>query len=239
MHEFKRLEQSLDAMGIACTKAQLSLFERYHAMLLDWNTRMDLTAVLTTAEMIDRHYVDSASPLAYGMIPPNAQIIDVGTGAGFPGIPLAILRGDVQVTLLDALQKRCAFLQAVVTELSLPCTVLHKRAEDAGRDATLREGFDVVVSRAVAPLPTLLEYTLPLAKVGGKTLAWKGPAVLDEMEAGRRAAFLLGGELAPLQRVQIPGQEAWQHQLLCCEKSKKTPGIYPRKAGLPKKSPLA
>lgn len=234
----QRLSRSLSAMGVEATDTQLIQFERYHALLLDWNTRMDLTAVLEEDEMIDRHYVDSVTPLTGDFIPQGAKVIDVGTGAGFPGVPLAILRPDIEVTLLDALGKRCTFLEAVVKALSLSCRVIHSRAEDAGRDKTLRERFDVVLSRAVAPLPVLLEYTLPLSRVGGAVVAFKGPGVREEWDQGRRAAHLLGGRLSEPVLVSIPGREDWNHLIVSCGKEKPSPRIYPRKAGIPKKTPL-
>lgn len=233
-----RLLHALEAMGIKATQQQIGLFAHYHRLLLEWNERMDLTAVLEEDEMIDRHYVDSASPLRGDFIGHGAQVVDVGTGAGFPGIPLAILRPDITVTLLDALAKRCAFLEAVTEALSLPCRVVHGRAEDAGRDAVLREGFDVVLSRAVAPLSVLLEYTLPLARVGGRAIAFKGPNVGEEWAQGERAANALGGALTQCVRTDIPGRPEWQHQLVICEKQRKTPRAYPRKAGTPKREPL-
>ena len=234
----ERLNQSLLAMGVTVTQRQLSQFETYHQMLMDWNTRMDLTAVLEEEEMIDRHYVDSASLLTFDWIAPGTKAIDVGTGAGFPGVPLAILRSDIDMTLLDALGKRCAFLEAVVKALSLNCRVIHGRAEDAGRDAALREAFGAVLSRAVAPMPVLLEYTLPLARVGGAVIAFKGPGVREEWDQGRRAAYLLGGKLSEPVEVSIPGRADWHHLLVQCQKEHPTPRPYPRKAGTPKKEPL-
>lgn len=235
---FERLFQSLKTMNIPVSYDQIEQFARYHEMLLEWNTRMDLTAVMDETEMIDRHYVDSASPLTGDWITQGARIIDVGTGAGFPGIPLAILRPDVHVTLLDAQEKRCTFLETVTKALSLSCEVIHARAEDAGRDGALRGRFDAVVSRAVALLPTLLEYTLPLTRVGGVSLCFKGPGVAQEWEQGRRAAYLLGGRLLNQVPVYIPGREEWQHLLVVCKKEKDTPRIYPRRAGTPKRAPL-
>lgn len=211
----------------------------YHDMLMDWNTRMDLTAVTDEDEMLDKHYVDSLAPLRIsGMIPENAALIDVGTGAGFPGLPLAIARPDLQVTLLDSQQKRLNFLDAVVERLGLSnVTLVHFRAEDGGRSPIHREQYQVVCARAVAGLPVLLEYLLPFAKVGGKALIWKGPALYDELEAGKKAAELLGGQVSAPVLVQIPGRD-WQHLLLSCEKIQRTVRQYPRKAGTPSRQPL-
>lgn len=212
---------------------------RYHALLMDWNTRMDLTAVTDEAEMVDRHYVDSLMPLRTpGMLPETGRLIDVGTGAGFPGLPLALACPELHVTLMDAQQKRLTFLQAVIDELNVTnVTLLHRRAEDAARDPQLREQFDVAVARAVAPLAVLAEYLLPFVKVGGKTLCWKGPGLMDELPQGRKAAFLLGGQVGEAVPCPFPGRE-WQHQLLSIQKTGKTARQYPRKAGTPSKQPL-
>lgn len=234
----ERLGKTLGEMDVPATQRQLAQLETYHRLLVDWNTRMDLTAVLEEEEMIDRHYADSATLLTGDFIPQGARAIDVGTGAGFPGVPLAILRPDVEVTLLDALGKRCTFLEAVVKALSLRCRVMHGRAEDAGRDVAMREGFDVALSRAVAPLPVLLEYTLPLVRVGGAAVAMKGPGVHEEWDQGRRAAHLLGGRLREPVAALIPGHAEWNHLIVACEKQRPTPRLYPRRAGTPKKEPL-
>ena len=212
---------------------------RYHALLMDWNTRMDLTAVTDEDEMIDRHYVDSLMALKEpGLIPESGRLIDVGTGAGFPGMPLALACPELQVTLMDAQQKRLTFLQAVMDELNVQnVTLVHRRAEDGAKDAVLREQFDVAVARAVAPLAVLSEYLLPFVKVGGQALCWKGPALQDELTQGRRAAFLLGGQAGEPIPCKFPGRE-WQHQLLPIRKVAKTARQYPRKAGTPSKSPL-
>ena len=211
---------------------------RYHALLMDWNTRMDLTAVTDEAEMMDRHYVDSLMALRFGLIPRRGRIIDVGTGAGFPGMPLALACPDVRVTLMDAQQKRLTFLQAVMDELQVRnVTLVHSRAEDGARLPLHREQYDLAVARAVAPLAVLAEYLLPYVRVGGSALCWKGPALQEEMQQGRRAAHLLGGKVEEPISCEFPGR-AWQHLLLPIQKKEKTARQYPRKAGTPGKSPL-
>ena len=211
---------------------------RYHALLMDWNTRMDLTAVTDEAEMMDRHYVDSLMALRFGLIPRKGRIIDVGTGAGFPGMPLALACPDVQVTLMDAQQKRLTFLQAVIDELQLRnVTLVHSRAEDGAHLPLHREQYDLAVARAVATLAVLAEYLLPYVRVGGSALCWKGPALQEEMQQGRRAAHLLGGKVEEPISCEFPGR-AWQHLLLPIQKKEKTARQYPRKAGAPGKSPL-
>ena len=211
---------------------------RYHALLMDWNTRMDLTAVTDEAEMMDRHYVDSLMALRFDMIPRKGRIIDVGTGAGFPGMPLALACPEIQVTLMDAQQKRLTFLQAVIDELQVRnVTLVHSRAEDGARLPLHREQYDLAVARAVAPLAVLAEYLLPYVRVGGSALCWKGPALQEEMQQGRRAAHLLGGRVEEPVSCEFPGR-AWQHLLLPIHKKEKTARQYPRKAGTPGKSPL-
>lgn len=212
---------------------------RYHALLMDWNTRMDLTAVTDEAEMVDKHYVDSLMALRTpGLIPVGGKLIDVGTGAGFPGMPLALACPGMQVTLMDAQQKRLTFLQAVMDDLDVRnVTLVHKRAEDGARDPLFREQFDLAVARAVAPLAVLAEYLLPYVKLGGHALCWKGPALAEEITQGRRAAFLLGASVEEAIPCAFPGRD-WEHQLLPMKKIQKTARQYPRKAGTPSKSPL-
>lgn len=233
----ERLQAGLERLGVAADGVTLDRLARYHALLTEWNARIDLTAVLDPEEMVDRHYLDSAAPLALGLIPQGARVIDVGTGAGLPGIPLCILRPDLRVTLLDAQRKRVTFLQAAIEALDLPAQAVHMRAEDAARDEAHREAYDVSVSRAVAATPTLLELTLPFVRVGGRAIAWKGPGLQAELDQARRAAHLLGGALEGVLDAPVPGRD-WQHVLLVCAKRQKTARQYPRRAGLPGKNPL-
>ena len=227
------------ACGIPCGEALAARITRYHELLLDWNTRMDLTNVTDEDEMLDRHYVDSLMVLTMPqLLPADGKVIDVGTGAGLPGMVLALACPHLSFTLMDAQQKRLNFLQAVIDDLHLTnVTLLHSRAEDAGHQAAYREQFDLAIARAVAPLSVLAEYLLPMVKVGGSALCWKGPALLDEMEDGRRAAFLVGGKVSDPIPCPIPGRD-WQHLLLPMSKVMHTAKMYPRKAGTPSKKPL-
>ena len=211
----------------------------YHALLMDWNTRMDLTAVTEEDEMLDRHYVDSLMPLALGgILPREGRFIDVGTGAGFPGMALAIALPTARFTLLDSQQKRLNFLQAVIDELKLTnVSLVHARAEDGAHTGALRESFDLAVARAVAPLPVLAEYLLPYVRIGGSALCWKGPSVDGELAQVSQAVRLLGGRLSPGLPYTIPGRD-WDHRLIPLSKIAGTPAKYPRKAGTPSKSPL-
>ena len=234
----ERLKTGLEMMGVAADETALDRFEAFHAILDEYNARMDLTAVLDEDERVDRHDLDSAAPLAHGLLAQGAKVIDVGTGAGFPGMPLLILRPDLQITFLDALNKRILFLEDALKRLGLTAATLHARAEDAAKMAAHREQYDAAVSRAVANAATLEELTLPFVKKGGVAIAWKGPGVAEEMTAARRAAFLLGGTVRGTVDAPIPGREDWAHVLLLTDKTGATPKAYPRKAGTPNKKPL-
>jgi len=235
----ERLITGLDMMGVAYDQTAVERFEAFHAILDEYNQKMDLTAVLDEDERIDRHDLDSAAPLAKGLIAPQAKVIDVGTGAGFPGMPLLILRPDLEMTFLDALNKRILFLQDALSRLGLRAVTLHARAEDAAKMAAHREMYDAAVSRAVASAAVLQELTLPFVKTGGLAIAWKGPGVQDEMTAAKRAAFVLGGTVRGVVDAPVPRRDDWAHCLLLTDKTGKTPKAYPRKAGTPGRKPLA
>ena len=234
-----RLMTGLDMMGISYDQTAIERFEAFHAILDEYNQKMDLTAVLDEDERIDRHDLDSAAPLAKGLLAPQAKVIDVGTGAGFPGMPLLILRPDLEMTFLDALNKRILFLQDALSRLGLRADTLHARAEDAAKMAAHREMYDAAVSRAVASAAVLQELTLPFVKTGGLAIAWKGPGVQEEMTAAKRAAFVLGGTVRGVVDAPVPRRDDWAHCLLLTDKTGKTPKAYPRKAGTPGKKPLA
>ena len=235
----ERLITGLETMGVAYDQTAIERFEAFHAILDEYNQKMDLTAVLDENERIDRNDLDSVAPLAKGLLLPDAKVIDVGTGAGFPGMPLLILRPDLEMTFLDALNKRILFLQDALCRLGLKATTLHARAEDAARMADHREMYDAAVSRAVASTAVLQELTLPFVKTGGTAIAWKGPGVQEELVAAKRAAFVLGGTVRGVVPAPVPGRDDWAHCLLVTDKTGKTPKTYPRKAGTPNKKPLA
>ena len=235
----ERLANGLAAMGVAVDQRAMERFEAFHAILDEYNAKMDLTAVLDEDERVDRHDLDSAAPLAQGLLAPDARVIDVGTGAGFPGMPLLILRPDLKMTFLDALQKRIAFLNDALARLDLRAQTLHARAEDAARMPEHRESYDAAVSRAVAATPVLQELMLPFVREGGLAIAWKGPGVQDELVSAKRAAFVLGASVRGVVPAPVPGREDWNHVLLITDKTGKTPKTYPRKAGTPGKKPLA
>ena len=235
----KEMTDRLVKNQIPCDADLADKLVTYLHLLREWNEKMDLTGDASDEEWTDRHLMDSLSVLRTHLIPESSRMIDVGTGAGFPGMILAIARPDLSVTLLDSQQKRLRFLEAVTNSLGLDhVTLLHARAEDAARQTELRESFDLAAARAVAPLNVLCEYLLPFVRVGGSALCWKGPALTEEQETGRRAAFLLGGRLKDPVFCPIEGRD-WNHWIQPVEKRRTTPAEYPRKAGMPASHPLA
>lgn len=230
-----QLQAMLSAAGSPLDDARMAQLEAYHALLLDWNTRMDLSNV-PVDDMAMKHYADSLLVLKRGdWFPHQARLIDVGSGAGFPGLPLAIARPDLHCILLDAQKKRCEFLRAVVSELQLDhVEVLWQRAEDAAR-GKLRESCDIAVARALAPLPVLAEYLLPFVKPGGRMLCWKGPNLAAELDQAGKALKALGGTAGDCYELPLP---ELSHYVQAVDKVSKTPPKYPRRAGLPAKKPL-
>lgn len=223
-----------DALHVLCpwlTPAQLDQFARYYALLLDWNSRMNLTAITEKEAVAEKHFCDSLAALP--LLPPGARVVDVGTGAGFPGIPLLIARNDIRLTLLDGLNKRVTFLQEVCRALGLEADCVHMRAEDAGQAPAYRGQFDVAVTRAVAALPVLIELTLPLVKMGGVSVAYKGDAEA-ELAQSKSALHLLHGKAEVRQVEAAYGKRT----LVVIEKIAPTPKAYPRRAGTPEKKPL-
>lgn len=208
-------------------------FDAFHAVLRQWNERMDLTAIQDDEDALYRHYLDSLT--AVDLLPQGAKVVDVGTGAGFPGVPLVLVRPDLTMTLLDALKKRVEFLQYAAETACFDAQAVHARAEDFAREH--REVFDVAVSRAVASLPVLMEWMLPLVRVGGKGIIWKGPGASAELPDAQRVSALLGGGKVTMQSAPVPGRD-WQHQLVIVEKVEPTPEKFPRKAGMALKRPL-
>ncbi len=209
---------------------------RYWNTLVDWNGRMDLTSV-PPRDMGEKHFLDSLLPLTRPeLFPAGCSLIDVGTGSGFPGLALAIARPDCRVTLLEAMQKRCQFLQAVCDELSLAnMRVIQNRAEIAGQDTAHREQYDRAAARAVAPLNVLCEYLLPFVRPGGMALCWKGPAAEEELPDGAFAANALGGEMGGI--IELSCHDT-RHVIVPVKKITKTLPQYPRKNGIPAKRPL-
>ncbi|MGL5440102.1 MAG: 16S rRNA (guanine(527)-N(7))-methyltransferase RsmG [Filifactoraceae bacterium] len=232
------LEEGLKQWDISISPIQLQQFKSYKDILLEYNKMVNLTAIEDEEEVYKKHFLDSISPLAVLDIPKNAKVIDVGTGAGFPSLPLKIMRNDIELSLLDSLNKRVNFLKLVGEKLNLDkISYIHARAEEGARKKELREGFDICVSRAVANLSTLLEYCTPYIKVGGRLICLKGPMVFEEVEKAERALNLLGCEIQEIIDVDIPYTEL-NHKIVVIKKVKSTPKTYPRKSGSPSKSPL-
>ncbi|MBE7031061.1 MAG: 16S rRNA (guanine(527)-N(7))-methyltransferase RsmG [Ruminococcaceae bacterium] len=217
---------------------QADQFYKYFQLLTDWNTRMNLTAITEEREVADKHFLDCAGIFSCGKIADGASVIDVGAGAGFPSLPMKILNPTLDVTMLDSLQKRVGFLDAVIDELGLSgIRAVHARAEDGARQADLREQFDVCVARAVANLATLAELCLPFVKKGGYFIAMKGPVADQEVEEGKRAIQLLGGKVEEVCSYRIPDTDL-DHRLVVVKKVSQTSPKYPRKAPKPSREPL-
>ena len=225
--------------GIALSEAQLAAFTRYYELLITWNEKMNLTALTAPGDVAVKHIIDSLTAYDAALVGGAPAVIDVGTGAGFPGLPLKIFAPDIRLTLMDSLGKRVRFLETVVSELGLTdVACIHARAEEAARDQAHRERYDIAVSRAVARLPVLLEYTLPFVKRGGgHLLALKGRQYEDEAREAARALKLLGGAIEETRPVHLPGLDDVR-AVLMIRKERPTPRAYPRKAGTPAKKPL-
>ncbi len=224
--------------GIPLTAEQIGQFSVYHEMLLDWNTRMNLTALTAPEDVAVKHIIDSLTAYDAALFDGARTLIDVGTGAGLPGIPLAVYAPHLTVTLLDSLNKRVRFLTEVTAAMGLQnVRCIHARAEEAARTAEHRAAYDIVVSRAVARLPVLLEYTLPFVRVGGTLLALKGRAYAEEQKEARRAAEVLGGGRITARPVHLPGLDDVR-AILTVTKERQTPAAYPRGGGAPTRRPL-
>lgn len=215
--------------GVTVTAEQAEKLDRYAELLVDWNTRMNLTAVTDPEGILVKHFIDSLTLLT--VLPDNTQtLIDVGTGAGFPGIPAAIVRPSLRLTLLDSLNKRLVFLQEVCTQLGIQAELIHARAEEGGRQPSLRESFDAATARAVAALPVLAEYCMPFVKVGGVFVAMKGPSGEQELQEAASMLRLLGGGKPSVTSLTLPmvEGEAGSRTLITVPKTKNTPAAYPR-----------
>lgn len=236
--KFHILEDGCQAFGVTLTEKQIEQFEKYYELLVEWNKVMNLTGITEFDEVMQKHFVDSVAAAKYVEMEKVNSLIDVGTGAGFPGIPLKIIYPHLQVTLLDSLNKRIKFLEEVVDNLGLTgIETVHGRAEDAAKKAEYREQFDLSVSRAVANLASLTEYCLPFVKVGGKFVSYKSVSVDEEITQSKKAVYVLGGEIGKVEKFNLPGSDM-ERALVIVEKKRSTPKKYPRKAGMPTKEPL-
>lgn len=222
--------------GVRLTSQQTEQFQKYMEMLVEWNERLNLTAITEPLAIVEKHFVDSLTVLSACELKTGAKILDVGTGAGFPGLAIKIARPDLQVTLLDGANKRLRFLGEVCSALGLECARVHKRAEEAGLDKRMREGFDLVTARAVAALNILCEYCLPLVKMKGCFVAMKGPGAEEELSTAGNALQILGGDKITVKSIQLP--TAGERNLIVVKKLRYTPKMYPRHGGTILKHPL-
>lgn len=225
-----------DEIGVALAVKMLDQFDTYARLLVEWNEKINLTGIVEPYEIAVKHFIDSLTFLKANEIPKGSTLIDVGTGAGFPSIPLKIVRGDFKVTLLDSLNKRINFLAEVCSEIGIEANLIHGRAEEAGQQKQLREKFDVATARAVAELNTLCEFCLPFVKVGGKLVLLKGYEIESELEQAKNAISILGGELEKVDKFILP--DGSKRSIVTINKIKSTQSIYPRQFSKIKKQPL-
>ena len=234
----EQLKKKSEQLEIELTKEQLEQFQTYYEMLVEKNKVMNLTAITEKSEVIDKHFIDSISLKKAIDVTKSFKILDLGTGAGFPGIPLKIAYPNLTITLLDSLNKRIKFLQEVIEELGLEgIEGIHGRAEDYAKQSAYREQYDLCVSRAVANLATLSEYCLPYVKEGGYFISYKSGAVEEEVNQSKKAIAELGGKVKEVIEFTLPDTDI-ERTFVVIEKIKKTPKKYPRKAGLPSKEPI-
>lgn len=232
----EEMNNKLNKIHIELENKQIEDFYSFMNMLIEKNKVMNLTGITEPKEIILKHFVDSLTALKY--IDKNNKVIDVGTGAGFPGLPLKIAKELLEITLLDSLNKRINFLNEVIESINVgKIETIHGRAEDFGQDTKYRERFDIAISRAVAPLNILIEYMLPFVMVGGKCICMKGSNCDEEIENAKKAIEILGGKIEKIDKFNLPDSED-NRTILIIKKIKKTDRQYPRKAGIPTKKPL-
>ncbi len=223
-------------INIVFTEEQLQKFYQYMNLLIEWNEKINLTAIVEPKEIILKHFIDSLTIIKY--IEPNKSVIDIGTGAGFPGIPVKIMREDLDITLLDSLNKRIHFLNEVIQKLELKnITAIHARIEEFAKNKQYREAFDVATSRAVANLTTLSEYMLPMVDLKGMAICMKGSEINEEISKSKNSIKLLGGKIDKIEEFTLPKSDNGRN-LILIKKERQTPGKYPRKPGIPSKEPL-
>lgn len=223
-------------IDIKISEKELEKFYEYMKLLIEWNEKMNLTAIIEPNDVILKHFIDSITINKY--IDEQSKVMDIGTGAGFPGIPLKVLNEDVKMTLVDSLNKRVQFLKEVGKQLELTnIEYIHSRAEELAGSSLHRQQYDIVTSRAVARLTTLLEYMLPFVKIGGRCICMKGPNIIEELEEARKAIQLLGGEIETTENMLLPDSNQ-ERNIIIIKKVVDTPAKYPRKAGIPSKQPI-
>ena len=237
LSEFEKIFiEEAQKINIELDKNQIEKFYKYMDLLIEWKEKINLTAITNRKDIIVKHFIDSLTIQRY--LSDAVNIIDVGTGAGFPGIPIKIVNPNLKVVLVDSLNKRINFLQEVIKKLNLDnIEVIHARAEDLGQNKKYREAFDIVTSRAVANMSVLSEYLLPLARVNGKCICMKGSDVEEELENSKYAINLLGGKIEKVDKFELSNERIGRN-IIIVKKLKNTPNSYPRKAGTPAKKPL-
>ena len=232
------LKKGIEDLGLRCSDETIDKFSKYREILVEWNQKMNLTGIEEEKEVYIKHFLDSLASVKKGYIKDGMSIIDVGTGAGFPGLPLKICLENSKVTLLDSLNKRINFLNEVCTNINIDdIELIHGRAEDFGKNEDYREQYDIATARAVAGLPILMEFCAPFIKVGGYFVCLKGPNADSELEESSKAMEVLGLEFIEKIDVELPEIEL-KHNIVVFKKVNSTPAKYPRKAGKPVKTPI-
>ena len=238
MKDINIIKNKLENLNLQPTQEQLSKLYSFYELLIEKNKVMNLTGITEYEEVIDKHFVDSVSIIKAIDLNKKIRVIDLGTGAGFPGIPLKIMFPNIEIVLVDSLNKRIKFLEEVVEQLQLTdISCIHSRAEDLAQNKEYREQFDLCVSRAVANLSTLCEYCIPFVKVGGNFVSYKSGVIQEEFEQAKYAISTLGGELSEVINFTLPETDI-ERSFIKIKKNKNTQKKYPRKAGLPGKEPL-
>lgn len=231
-----KIKENFESLGINIEENQIKNYYEYMKLLIEWNEKINLTAITEPDDIIVKHFVDSVTINKY--IPENSKVLDIGTGAGFPGIPEKIIREDINIVLADSLNKRINFLNEVINNLGLKkIDAVHSRAEEMAHNKEFREKFDIVTSRAVASLNVLLEYMLPFVKVGGKCICMKGSNINEEIENSKKALLELGGEIVNIDNFCLPNTDIVRN-IVVIKKIKETKNKYPRRAGTPSKDPI-
>lgn len=233
---FEKMQEKSMNLSVRFSVEQLEQFFDYMNLLIEWNEKMNLTAITDPEEIILKHFIDSITILKE--IKDNSKVVDVGTGAGFPGVPLSIMNPTLKITLVDSLNKRLIFLQEVVNRLKLKnIEIVHARAEEFGQNKKYRESFDIATSRAVANLSTLSEYLIPLVKVGGKAISMKASEAQEEINDAKKAIEVLGGSIEKIDEFNLPQSDIGR-TVIIIKKDKQTSNKYPRKPGTPSKEPI-
>lgn len=232
------LKCGAEEYGVVLDDEKTEKFMLYMKLIKEWNEKINLTAIVDDDGIVKKHFLDSLSLISTGLIGEKMSLIDVGTGAGFPGIPLKIVFPDMKVTLLDSLQKRVNFLNEVINELGLKkIEAVHERCEEAGHKNKYREKYDIATARAVAAMPVLCEYCIPFVKPHGHFIAMKGPSAYDEVNTAKNAIGTLGGKLEGIKEIKIMDEDL-SHNVIIVDKIKNTDKRFPRKAGKVEKNPI-